>query len=46
MRNGLYINTLEHGAPLFVKVASLAASTVLYLIIALPVLALGAAVVA
>lgn len=42
----MYIEALEHGTPLSIKVASLAVSTVLFLIVALPVLAVGAAVVA
>lgn len=46
MRNSLYIDALEHGTPLTIKVASLAVSALLFLIVALPVLAVGAAVVA
>jgi hypothetical protein len=46
MHRGLYIDALEHGTPFAVKVASIAVSTVLFLIVALPVLAVGAAVVA
>ena len=43
---GLYIDALENGAPLTVKVASLLVSTTLFAIVALPLLAVGAAVVA
>ena len=46
MTQGFYLDVLEHGSPLAVKVASIAVSTVLFLIVALPILALGAAVVA
>ena len=46
MRNGLYISALEHGTPFSIKVASIAVSTALVLIVALPLLAIGAAVVA
>ncbi|MEZ5961845.1 MAG: hypothetical protein R3C30_15700 [Hyphomonadaceae bacterium] len=46
MRSVPYISALEHGAPLAVKAASIAVSTVLFLIVALPLLAIGAAVVA
>lgn len=46
MRNGLYIDALEHGTPLAVKVASVAVSTLLVLIVALPVLAVGARIFA
>ena len=42
MRNGLYIDALEHGAPLTVKAVSIAVSALLVLIVALPVLAVGA----
>jgi hypothetical protein len=45
MRPGPYISALEHGAPFTVKAASVAVSAVLFLIVALPVLAIGAAVV-
>lgn len=46
MHSGFYLNVLEHGSPLAVKLASLAVSTVLYLIVALPILAVASAVVA
>jgi hypothetical protein len=42
---GLYIDALEHGAPLSIKAASIAVSALLFLIVALPLLAVGAAVV-
>jgi hypothetical protein len=42
MRNGLYIDSLEHGTPLAVKAASVAVSALLVLIVALPILAVGA----
>jgi hypothetical protein len=45
-RYGLYLDALEHGTPLSIKAASVAVSTVLFLIVALPLLAVGAAVVA
>jgi hypothetical protein len=41
-----YLSFLEDGPPLAVKAASVAVSVVLFLIVALPVLAVGAAVVA
>lgn len=43
---GLYIDALEHGTPLAIKAASLAVATLLVLLVAVPVLAVGAAVVA
>ncbi|MBL8547150.1 MAG: hypothetical protein JNL81_11850 [Hyphomonadaceae bacterium] len=43
---GLYIDALEHGAPVVVKAASVAVATLLVLLVAAPVLAVGAAVVA
>lgn len=46
LHRGPYIDALEHGAPLTVKAVSVAVSTVLFLIVALPLLAVGAAVVA
>ncbi len=46
LHHGLYIDALEHGAPLTVKAASVAVAAVLFLIVALPLLAVGAAVVA
>jgi len=45
MHRGLYIDALEHGAPLAIKAASIAVATLLVLLIAAPVLAVGAAVV-
>jgi hypothetical protein len=46
LHRGVYIDALEHGTPLSIKAASIAVSTVLFLIVALPLLAVGAAVVA
>lgn len=46
MRSGFYLSVLDHGSPLVVKAASLAVSTVLFLIVALPILAVASAVVA
>ena len=46
MRNGFYLSVLDHGSPLAVKAASIAVSTVLFLIVALPLLAVASAVVA
>jgi hypothetical protein len=46
LHHGLYIDALEHGAPLAVKAASIAVAALLFLIVALPLLAVGAAVVA
>lgn len=43
---GLYIDALEHGTPLTVKAASIAVATLLVLLVAVPVIAVGAAVVA
>ena len=40
------LDVLDHGTPIVVKAASIAVATVLFLIVALPVLAVGAAVVA
>lgn len=40
------LDVLENGAPGVVKAASIAVAAVLFLIVALPVLAVGAAVVA
>lgn len=42
----MYLSILETGTPLVVKAASIAVAAVLFLIVALPVLAVGAAVVA
>ncbi|MBI3437449.1 MAG: hypothetical protein HY054_02130 [Proteobacteria bacterium] len=46
MRNGLYIDALEHGTPLVVKAVSVAVSALLVLVVALPVLAVGARIFA
>jgi hypothetical protein len=46
MRNGLYLDVLERGSPLAVKAASVAAAAVLFLLVALPVLAVGVRVIA
>lgn len=46
MRGGFYLDVLEHGSPVAVKAASIAVAAVLFLLVALPVLAVGAAVVA
>ncbi|MBS0384708.1 MAG: hypothetical protein JSS00_05095 [Proteobacteria bacterium] len=46
MRNGLYIDELEHGAPWAIRAASVAVSALLVLIVALPVLAVGARIFA
>ena len=43
---GFYLDILERGSPLAVKVASVAVSALLVLLVAIPVLAVGAAVVA
>ena len=43
---GLYLDALENGTPLAVKAASVAVATLLVLLVAVPVLAVGAAVVA
>jgi hypothetical protein len=43
---GLYIDALEHGSPLALKAASFAASALLVLLVAIPVLAVGARIVA
>lgn len=45
MRSFTY-NALDHGAPVVVKAASIAVSTVLFLIVALPALAVAARIVA
>lgn len=42
---GFYIDALEHGTPLSIKAASVAVATLLVLLVAVPVLAVGAAVV-
>ena len=44
--SGLYIDALENGTPLAVKAASVAVATLLVLLVAVPALATGAAVVA
>lgn len=46
MHRSLYIDALEHGAPLTIKAASIAVASLLVLLVALPLLAVGAAVVA
>ncbi|MGE0742344.1 MAG: hypothetical protein AB7O98_13465 [Hyphomonadaceae bacterium] len=46
MSHRLYADALEHGSPLAVKAASFAIATLLVLLVAVPVLAVGAAVVA
>jgi len=46
MRHAFYLDSLENGTPLSVKIASIAVSAVLFLIVALPVLAVATAVVA
>lgn len=43
---GFYLDILENGTPLAVKAASIAVAAVLVLLVALPVLAIGAAVIA
>lgn len=43
---GLYLDVLENGTPTAVKAASVAVAAVLFLVVALPLLAVGAAVVA
>ena len=45
MHRGLYIDALEHGAPLAIKAASVAVAALLVLRVAVPVLAVSAAVV-
>jgi hypothetical protein len=47
MRNhGFYLDVLEHGSPLAVKVVSVAVSALLVLLVAAPVLAVGARILA
>ena len=46
MRPGPYLSILEDGSPLAVKAASIAVSAILFLIVALPTLALATAIVA
>jgi hypothetical protein len=46
MRGHPYLDILENGSPLAVKAASLVVAAILVLVVALPVLAVGAAVVA
>lgn len=46
MRFAPYIDALEHGTPASIKFASIAVSTFLVLIVALPVLAVATAIVA
>lgn len=43
---GLYLDVLENGSPTAIKAASVAVAAVLFLVVALPLLAVGAAVVA
>ncbi len=43
---GFYLEILEHGAPLAAKTANFAAAALLVLIVALPLLAVAARVVA
>jgi hypothetical protein len=42
----MYLRILDHGSPLAVKLASIAVSAVLVLIVAAPLLAVGARIVA
>lgn len=42
----LYLDALEHGSPLAVKAASFAVSALLVLLVAIPILAVGARIVA
>jgi hypothetical protein len=42
----MYLSFLDHGSPLAVKIASIAVSAVLVLIVAAPILAVGARIVA
>jgi hypothetical protein len=42
----MYLRILDHGSPLAVKLASIAVSAVLVLIVAAPILAVGARIVA
>ncbi len=46
MRGHPYLDILENGTPFAVKAASLVVAALLVLVVALPVLAVGAAVVA
>jgi hypothetical protein len=46
MERGLYIAALEHGTPFSIKAASIAVSAALFLLVALPVLAVATALVA
>lgn len=43
---GLYFDILENGSPTAIKAASIVAAAALFLLVAVPVLAVGAAVVA
>lgn len=46
LRHAFYLDVLENGSPLAVKIASVAVSAVLVAIVAVPILAVGAAVIA
>lgn len=46
MHGHFYLDALENGTPFAVKAVSIAVAAVLFLLVALPVLAVGAAVVA
>ncbi|HVV33591.1 MAG TPA: hypothetical protein VHC73_10230 [Vitreimonas sp.] len=45
-RHSLYFDALEHGPPLVVKAASFAVSALLVLLVAIPVIAVGARIIA
>ena len=45
-RHHLYLDALEHGSPLVIKAASFAVSALLVLLVAIPVLAVGARIIA
>lgn len=45
-RHTLFFSVLEHGSPLAVKAASFAVSALLVLLVAVPVVAVGARIVA
>jgi hypothetical protein len=42
----MYLSILEHGSPLAVRASSIAVAAVLFLVVALPVLAVGVRIVA
>jgi len=44
-RHALYLDVLENGSPLAIKAASFAVSALLVLLVAVPVLAVGARIV-